>query len=519
MLRLLRRRQEFALLEAVGATRARRTAQIATEACLLSIVAMLLAASVVPIGITLLRHFDVLPADVPQAIGFDTATAIAILAMSGMASAFLSLSGFAFRTQNVYEVLRQSGNGQTASTKMHRLRQALVVGQIAMTFVLLFGTALLVHSSYKLLGEDVGFDRNSQLVGTLQAVNAESEADPEVIRVQISTWLSAAGASPGVKAVGLSTSAPFSQNVTLEGFSVKNEAEGVQGKLPKAYISYISENYLRAVGLQVLKGRSFNSVETDQSAPVAIIDEDLADRYFSGKDPQGKTIGVTDSATGQLIEVTVVGVVGRARQRTLMSRDEYPTIYRPQAVPYSVPGVPLNSVEVVIRTDQPSVTADLIEHQLKTIAPKLRLSNLDTMEFRISETIIDSLRLNSLLQILSAITVLLAAVGLYALLSHAVEMRHHEFGIRQALGASARDLLISVLAQGARMLGYAFAFGLPLALLLGSLLKPRLHNVSAFDPVSLLVVCGLLIGVALFANALPAYRASRVKPMEALRAE
>lgn len=519
ILRMLQRRQEFALLEAVGATRTRRAAQIAIEAGLLSIVATLLAIVVVPFGIALLRHFDVLPAGIPQSIGFDLATAGAILAMCAIAAVILSSSSIVFHNQNVYEVLRQTGNGQTASPGMHRLRRGLVVGQIAATFVLLFGTVLLVRSSHQLLGEDVGFDRSNQLIGTIQPVASEPGGDPAVIRSSIAAWASVVEADPEIQAVGLSSSAPFSQNVTLEGFRGPGGNGSGQRELPKAYISYVNANYPRAVGLPILWGRSFTSAEAEQGAPVALIDEDVADRYFHGIDPLSRTVGVTDSATGELVNVTVAGVVGRVRQRTLMNRDEYPSIYLLEAVPYAVPGVSLNSVEVVVRTKRLSIMADVIQQRLQTTAPNLRLTQLTPMEQRISETIIDVLRLNSLLQILSAFTVLLTAVGLYALLSHAVAMRHREFGIRLALGATARDLLVGVLAEGGRMMAFAFAFGVPLALLLGSALRSRLHDVSAFDPISMLIVCVLLLVVGLVANVVPAYRASRVKPMEALRSD
>ncbi len=518
MLRMLRRRQEFALLAAVGATSTRRSAQITLEAGLLSAIATLVAVVLIPLGIALLRHFDVMPTGTPQSIGVDGVTVAAIAAMCAVAAAFLASSSLAFRHQQVFEVLRQTGNGQTASSRVHRLRQALVVGQIAVTLMLLFGTVLLARSSHRLLAADVGFDRSGQLIGTLQPLAAEPDAAPEQVRASIAAWMSVVAAMPDVEAVGLSSSAPFSENVTLEGFRGP-EGSGALEDLPKAYVSYTSEDYLRAIGLRVLEGRGFTSAEAEQRAPVVIIDVDIADRYFPGGNPVGRTIRVSGGADGELFPATVVGVVGRVRQRTLTARDEYPSIFLPSAVPFAVPGIPLNSVELVVRTAQPANTADAMRSRIGSAAPTLQLAEVVTMERRISDTIIDAMRLASLLKILSAISLLLTAVGLYALLAHAVAMRHREFGIRQALGASARDLLVGVLSQGARMMALAFAFGVPLALLLGAVLKPRLHQLSPADPASMLFVCALLFVVGLMANALPAYRASRVRPMEALRTE
>lgn len=518
MLRLLQRRQEFALLETIGATRANISWQIAGEAAALSLAAALLATFIVPLGIAVLRHYDVLPEGVPQEIGFDFQTSLSIFAMFISSAVIMMLSNLTFRRQKVYEVLRQTGNGQTANSRVQKLRQGLVVGQIATTFALLFGTALLVRSSQNLLDEEVGFDRTQQLIATIQP-STETELDPTTVRSQISAWLNTMDKFPGIQAVGLSSSAPFSENVTLEAFEGSRGSKNSREDLPKAYISYINADYPRAMGITILRGRSFTATEADQQAPVVMVDEDLASRYFSGADPQGKTIQVTNSETGELVAVSIIGVVSRVRQRTLMNRDEYPSIYRPSSIPYAIPGIPMNSVEAIIRAEQPLRISPLAEKTLGNVSTSLKLSQISTMDSRISRTIIDVLRLNSLLKILSVLTILITSAGLYALMANTVAMRSREFGIRQALGASTRDLLFMVLSHGGQLLVYALAIGLPIALLFGSLLKSRLHGVSTYDPISIVIVCILLCITCTLANLLPAMRASRVKPIEALRTD
>jgi len=203
----------------------------------------------------------------------------------------------------------------------------------------------------------------------------------------------------------------------------------------------------------------------------------------------------------------------------LLGRDEYPSIYLPEAVPYNVHGIPSDSVELVVKADRPSVAADLIRKRMEELAPGVRFGQLITMERRISDTIIDQIRLNQLLQILGAITILLTSVGLYALLADAVVTRHREFGIRQALGATPQDLVARVFGQSGRLVAIALIVGLPLALLLGAMLKTRLFEITPFDPMSLIAVAILLLAVQLVSSAVPAYRASRIKPMDALRAE
>lgn len=516
MLRLLRRRQEFALLAAVGATGRRRSTQVLMEAGLLSGVATLVAAGLVPFGIALLRHFDVLPNGLPQSVGFDTATALFMVAMFAVSTVLLASAALAFRNANVFEVLRQTGNGQTASGGVHRLRRALVVGQVAVTLALLFGTALLVRSSQHMLAEDIGFNRSGQLLATLQPAAAAEDEDAQQVRTQIAAWLSEVKSVPGVEAVGLTTSAPFSENVALEGVRGPGDNES---ELPRAYIAHASADYLAAAGIRIVRGRNFTQSEAEAESAVAIIDADLADRYFPDADPIGRTIAVAGGPEGVLSDRTIVGVTARIRQRSLTDRDEYSSVFLPSAVPYAVPGVPLQSVEMVVRTKQPEAAARSLEARMRDAALNLRMTDVVTMEARIKDTIADLLRLSALLKILSVITVLLTAVGLYALLAHSVAMRQREFGIRLALGASPRNLRASVLGQGARMLGLAFAIGLPIALWVGVLLKPRLHGLSATDPIALIAVCLLLLVVGFAANTVPAWRASRVRPMEALRSE
>ncbi len=518
VLRLLRRRQEFAVLEAVGATRAQRRRQIALECLLLVVAASALAVVLMPLGLTVLQHFDVMPKGMPQSIGLDAATALALLAMGAAAMIVLASTASVIRGQSVYEVLRQTGNGQTASASVNRIRHVLVTAQIALTFVLLFGTTLLVRSSGQLLAEDVGFRRDGQVIATLQSSNVDPDADASTLKANVQDWVQRVQSLPGVRHVALSSSAPFSRNVTLENFAVAGATPEGRGGLPKAYLAHVSADLPAALGLRILRGRSFSSAEVQQHAPVALIDDALAQRYFPGSDPQGRSLRVAGEEGGPTDRV-IVGVVARARQRSLQQPDEYPSIYLPAAVPLLLPGSSQDSAEVVIRGQNPQQLAVTLQRQLKQSGLPLRLTQVMTMQQRIEETIVDQLRLNALLRILSGITLLLTAVGLYALLAHSVTMRQREFGVRQALGASQQDILIGVLRQGLRMLGHAFLLALPPALLLGALLKSQLHKVSSTDPTSLVGVALMLLAVGLVANAWPAYKASLVKPMSALRSE
>ncbi len=519
ILRLLRRRQELAVLEAVGAGLARRFRQMLCEVILLCLAAAMIGAVLTPLGLTVLRHFDVLPNDTPQVIGGDLATAafIAIIWLAVVVA--MTASGFSLQRQNIYEVLRQTGNGQTASPRAQRVRKVLVVGQVALTLILLFGTGLLLRSSQELLNEDVGFERTKMLIGRLQPFETPSDEQATRQRAALGSWTETVSGTSGIEAVGLASATPFGENIYVERFLPQDFGFVDLQSQPSAYTSYVSAKYFSALGLPVKKGRAFTEQEARASAAVAIIDANLAKKYFSG-DPIGRTVSVTSPESVVPTELTVVGVVGAAKQRSLGSEDEYPTLYRPEHVPYRVHGIPVDEVEILVRTHQePGALIGMLERQMAQFAPDLRFVRLISMEERISDTIKDRLRLNALLQILGAIATLLAAVGLYGVLSYMVSMRYREFGVLQALGANSSYLMRDVFIRGGRLIGMAFAVGLPLACILGVLLRSQLYHVSALDPVSLLAVVALFSVVGLIANWGPAYRASKIRPIDALRTE
>lgn len=517
LLRLRRRRQEQALLVALGAGWARLRRQIGWEALALALAGAGIGAALVPLGLAVLGHFDVLPADTPQRIGFDTVTVFALFALAAVAAAALAASGFLMQRQDAFQALRQ-GSGQTADPLAQRVRQVLVVGQLAATFVLLFCTALLAKSASQLLATDLGFDRSGLLVGRIQP-GAWADGDDRAMRAELARWVAAVEALPEVQAVALSSSAPFGDIVSLEPFSRPGAAPSGD-RQPEAYLSYVSAAYFAAVGMPLRQGRPFSTVEAEQGARVAVIDSRIASRYFPGRDPLGQTLEVNDGGLGIAVPVTIVGVVNAARQRNLMKDDGHPSIYLPSALPFNVHGIPVRSVEVLVRSRGAlAATALALQAALGDHAPGLRLDPLLGMQGRIADTLIEQIRLNALLQVLAAISLLLAAAGLYALLSQAVLMRSREFAIRQSLGASPRQVQASVLAQGAGLLLLALLVGLLPALLLARQLQARLHGLNPYDPGVLALVGAVLLIVALAANLVPAYRASRVQPNEALRGD
>ncbi|NCT67189.1 MAG: FtsX-like permease family protein [Rhodanobacteraceae bacterium] len=516
LVRQLRRRQEFAVLEAVGETASRRTRRVTLEAALMVALALAIAALLVPAGLEGLARLGVLPEAVPQAVRLDAATLLALLLTGTIAAAVLGSSAWIFRRQKVHEVLRQTGNGQSMPGRVMLLKKALVVGQIAVVFVLLFITLLLMKSSQRLLSEDVGFDRHGSVVGALRPAVSGPQTTPELMRARLAEWIGQVEHLPGVTHVGFSSSAPYGENISLESYRTLTGTSQVAGAEDRAYLSYVSGGYAQALGLKLHSGRYLTQHDAEAQAPVALVDQSLAARHFAGTDPVGEVLTVSGGEGGSQ-QVTIVGVVGTVRQRDLAAPDEYPSIYLPAAVPYALPGMGVNSVEFVIRGRNPGGLVALIADHTESNSPSIRITDIVTMEKRISNTVAERIRLNGLLQVLSLAALILGSAGLYALLSHVVISRAREMAVRKALGATSRHLLNATLGSGLLLVLIGVVSGLPSAMLGAAILKPMLYEVAPWDPITLIVVCTLLIIVGVLANVVPASRAAIVNPNQVLR--
>src|SRR5690606_30097126 len=216
----------------------------------------------------------------------------------------------------------------TATGRTHKVRRALLVGQVALTFVLLFGTALLVRSSRNLLAEDMGFVREGRVVGALRIPSAESE-EASAVQARASSWLREVQGTHGVLAAAFATSIPLGGTVILEGYRGSGGSADGATPPPRAYQYYVGSQYFDALGIAFVKGRGFSEAETTSAAPVVIVDENLAAIAFGGADPVGKMLTTPDSRAGGFVKAQVVGVVRSARQQSLEEEDPYPSLYLP----------------------------------------------------------------------------------------------------------------------------------------------------------------------------------------------
>jgi putative ABC transport system permease protein len=310
---------------------------------------------------------------------------------------------------------------------------------------------------------------------------------------------------PGVQAAEFSNVVPFSGDGQGGPFTV----EGFEGQPSKvAWLRSTTPGYFAAMGMPILKGRGFESSDTETSLPVAIVDEALAGRYSPDGDLVGKRIRIGGGPW-----MTIVGVVPNVKNRKL-DEEAWPYVYRP-----NTQWIRRETMLVVRTAVDPSSVIAGVRQEVAKLDPELPLSDVSTVQQAMDGSLVTTRLTNSLLAGFAATALLLALTGIYGVMSLNVANRRNEFGIRIALGAQAGNVLRMILGQGLRLAVVGVALGLVGAFALTRLLKGLLFGISASDPLTFVVIASLLVGVALLACWLPARRATKIDPLEALRNE
>lgn len=506
--RALERRHETALTAALGATPRQRVRTAVTEAATLCTTGIALGCMLLPAGLALLRHFDLLPTGTPQAIGIDAPTIALLLTLSILLCTVLAFAGLSVQRGNLHDTIRGGGSRQTAGSAAQTARNTLVVAQVALTVALLFGTGVLLHSSRNLLAEDVGFQRDHLLYVGLSGL-VPASATPELRAARLTELIERVRALPGIAHAGLGSLVPFD---SIAGTSYTPPGQDDAKEKPFAYDHWIDAGYFAALGMPILRGRNFDADDMRAKAPVAIVDEMFVKRHFGETDPIGRHFKIGIGPDQPDREVMIVGVVPTVKQSAIDEVADRVALYQPDATP------PFATL-LVRTTVDPSTLIAPLKALGAEIAPKESIGPIVAMTERVAGTLRDRNRLNTLLGLLGATALLLAAVGLYAVLAYSVRLRVPEFGVRMALGARTSHMLRHVLAQGLALVGFGFALGLPLAWGFARMLSAKLYGVGAFDLPTLAAVAAVLAAIGVAACWWPARRAARVDPVVALRDE
>jgi predicted permease len=511
------RQREIAIRQALGAGRGRLIRQLLSESVLLAAAGGALGVAVAQQALDALVRLS--PGRFPRlpeagidlrVLAFALALSVATGILFGIAPA-LHASG-----ADLQEQLKEGARGDSGSARGGRLRSALVVGEVALSLVLLVAAGLLVRTLWRLQRVDPGFDSRGLATASVWL------PQPNLIETgryfqhgsRVTLFrriLERAQALPGVDAAVAATRAPFGGARATTSFRIDGR-DPEHGGIASADLVSVSPGYFSAMKVPLLRGRLFADQDDERSHPVAIVSESLARRAFPGEDPIGKQVQLP-GRNGPGPWTSIVGVVRDVKMDAL-DADQRPVLYRPLWQ--------VSSMNVTFVLRGPRRAAELasrIENAVRGIDPELPVYAVRSMEEAMASTVSQRRFAMLLLGLFAGAALVLSAIGIYGIVSYTVARRTREIGIRMALGARPADALALVIGQGVRLILAGVALGLAGSLVLTRALATLLYGVSPRDPVTFAGIAALLVVVALAASYLPARRASVISPTEALRAE
>ena len=512
------RQREFAIRCALGASPLRVIRQLLTETLLLSAIAgaagLLLAAWGTHAGLRLL------PTSIPRAahVGMDLRVLGFTLGVTALAAVVFGLApALKAARPDLHEGLKEGGRG--GSGARHRAQAAFVIMEMALALVLLAGAGLMMRTLAELWRIDPGFEAHNVVLLGLGLPPQTAHANADAVRSSMRQAEQAIGGTPGVEAAALSGGSTPMRGDSEDEFWVEGQPKPASvNDMNWSLLYVVQPAYLQLMRVPLLRGRFLTPADNEHAAPVAVIDENLARRYFPHSDPVGRQIHF--NTLGRAVEI--VGVVGHVKQfgldtdvRSLQEQTYLPLMQTPDD---QLAGS--TQVNVMVRTALPATAAeDAIRRELQQVNRDYVIFGGESMQELIAERLAARRFSMILLVVFAGLALLLAAIGIYGVVSYVVAQRQREIGIRMALGARRSHVLQLMLGQGARMALAGLVIGMIAAFALTRLMASMLYGVKPTDAVTFVLAAGLLCAIALAACWIPARRATRVDPMLALRCE
>ena len=509
------RETEMAVRAAMGAGRVRIVRQLVTESVVLGVLGGVLGLVLALWGSAALVQLQ--PGNLPRMaeVRVDGAVVLFTLGISILAGLLFGILP-AFQTSRIspYNALREGGRGAIGQRRGQRVRAGLIIAEIALAVLLLAGAGLLMRSFATLIDVDPGFRSHNVAAFRVGLPNAVY-ADDERRALFYEQLLERVHTLPGVQSAGAINMLPLSTNMFRIGFNVQGRPPAPATEEQVLDVRVATPGYLETLGIPVRRGRGIEPTDRQGTLPVLLINEAAVQRYFPDEDPIGKTIelgwGRSEHPDG--VSGTVVGVVGDVKLQSL-GDPASPTVYVPHAQ-VAQPGM-----FVTLRTegDPLGLTARLRD-ELAALDPNLPLDEVTTLQATFSQSVAEPRFYMALLLIFAAVALVLAAVGIFGVMSFAVAQRRREIGIRMALGAEHASVLRMVVGQALTLTAIGIAIGLVAALGLTRWLESLLYGVAATDALALFGAVMVLGATSFAASYLPARRAASMDPLMALRAD
>jgi putative ABC transport system permease protein len=504
------RQKEIAIRTALGAGRGRIVRQLLTESVLLSLIGGVLGWLLAKLGTDFLLHLA--PADLPR---------LSNVTLDGQVLAFTAgislLTGVLFglvpawqvSRPNLNDVMKDAGRGSTEGGQRQWMRSVLVVLEVSLALVVLVSAGLLLRSFWQLQKVDPGFRTDNALTMKISLPDRKYPDDAQKI-IFYKQLLEKVRALPGVLAAATTSLIPISNDDFVISFEAEDQPPLPTGIMQTANFFSVSPDYLRAMGIPLLRGRFIDDNDTADSPHVAVINETLARKIFANQDPVGKRI-TFDDRTKKPDWYEIVGVVGDVKNYGL-DRKTTMQIYEPfTQQTFGSMGL------VVSANSDPTAMTAAIRREVLNLDKEQPIANVVTLRQLLAVSIAQRQFSLLLLCVFAFVALLLASVGIYGVMSYAVTQLTNEIGIRMALGATTKDVLRLIITQGMTLALLGVAFGVAAALLLTRWLESLLFGVGATDPLTFLAIASLLLLVALLACCIPARKAVRVDPLIALR--
>lgn len=506
LVRAAARQREIALRTALGASRLRIMRQMLTESLLLAIVGGALGALLAAWGVDLLVKFseNSIPPTVqvkidPTVLGFTLLISVVTGVLFGLAPAFRTAR------VNLIDSLKEGSRGEGQSALRSRTRSALVIFESAVAVVLLIGAGLLIRSLVALQNVNPGFDANKVLTMRIDLPRQKYNS-PEKAGIFFKDLETRVSGLPGVEAAGMVTELPLSGQLNDIPFSVEGRPPVAPDQQFSADFRRVNQNYFTAMRIPLLRGRNFTDQEVTQGDKLVIVSQQLVNTVFPNEEALGKRLITFNNEPFE-----IVGVVGDLLHQSLGGQP-FPAMYFPKRQ--------TGGTNLVVRTTgDPLSLAGAVRNEVRAIDSDQPIAAVRPMTEWVDSSVAAPRYRTTLFGLFAALAMILAATGIYGVMSYSVAQRTHEIGVRMALGARRADVLKLVVGQGMLLTIIGVILGLLAAFALTRVMASLLFGVTAKDPITFAVVAALLIAVAFIACVVPARRATKVDPLVALRYE